>query len=221
MSSDGVLFKSLSKIHKKTKTPVIATLLGGFLSGILGAIFSLRQLVDMLSIGTLLAYSIVAFCVMILRYECYDENDMEQYSFDEFCKRVICLKLLKAPTRKTSNFVKTLSVSIMIFSTVLSALLSYFDFTSSVLFFIILFTILVISSLILIYLQPTDRTIKLSFKTPLVPIIPALSIFINVYLMMQLNAATWIRFGVWLVVGKTFMQDNKKGQSNFIFFSCV
>jgi solute carrier family 7 (cationic amino acid transporter), member 3 len=214
MSSDGVLFKSLSKIHKKTKTPVIATLLGGFLSGILGAIFSLRQLVDMLSIGTLLAYSIVAFCVMILRYECYDENDMEQYSFDEFCKRVICLKLLKTPTRITSNFVKTLSVSIMI-------LLSYFDFTSSVLFFIILFTILVISSLILIHLQPTDRTIKLSFKTPLVPIIPALSIFINVYLMMQLNAATWIRFGVWLVVGKTFMQDNKKGQSNFIFFSCV
>lgn len=37
------------------------------ITGILAAIFELSQLVNMMSIGTLLAYSIVACCVLILR----------------------------------------------------------------------------------------------------------------------------------------------------------
>lgn len=38
------------------------------LKGLLSLIFDLNQLIDMLSIGTLLAYSVVSVCVVILRY---------------------------------------------------------------------------------------------------------------------------------------------------------
>lgn len=49
----------------------------GVLTGILAAFFNLDQLVHMMSIGTLMAYSIVAACVMLLRYEVADENDKD------------------------------------------------------------------------------------------------------------------------------------------------
>ncbi|KAG7247379.1 hypothetical protein CRUP_024959 [Coryphaenoides rupestris] len=33
------------------------------------------------------------------------------------------------------------------------------------------------------------------------PFIPVISMFVNVYLMMQLDRGTWIRFAVWMVIG--------------------
>jgi amino acid transporter len=67
MASDGVIFKFLGKVLPKLKTPYVASLLSGFLAALLGCIFNLNELVDMLSIGTLMAYTLVAVCVLLLR----------------------------------------------------------------------------------------------------------------------------------------------------------
>nr|CAI5848951.1 unnamed protein product [Callosobruchus analis] len=68
MASDGLLFKSLGKVHSHFQTPFIGTLIAGGLAGILACIFELTKLTEMMSIGTLLAYSMVAACVLVLRY---------------------------------------------------------------------------------------------------------------------------------------------------------
>lgn len=39
-------------------------------------------------------------------------------------------------------------------------------------------------------------------QVPLVPLIPGASILANVFLMMKLSALTWVRFSVWIAIGK-------------------
>ena len=63
------MFKFLSRVHPKFKTPVNATLLSGITFGLMAAVFNLDVLMDFMSIGTLLAYTMVSACVIILRYK--------------------------------------------------------------------------------------------------------------------------------------------------------
>ncbi|KAA3673712.1 uncharacterized protein DEA37_0006891 [Paragonimus westermani] len=67
MASDGLIFRFFGKVHPRFRTPLIGTVISGLLAGVMAAIFNLKDLVDMMSIGTLLAYSLVAVSVLILR----------------------------------------------------------------------------------------------------------------------------------------------------------
>jgi cationic amino acid transporter 1 len=77
MAGDGLIFRFFAIVHPRFQTPLIATFVSGLLAAIMAAIFSVNELADMMSIGTLNAYSLVSFCVLILRYhEDFDEDDI-------------------------------------------------------------------------------------------------------------------------------------------------
>lgn len=70
-------------------------------------------------------------------------------------------------------------------------------------FAIVIFSIcglLLFFTLVSLSLQPVSR-VKLSFKVPLVPYLPGISIIANIYLVLKLSWETWIRFGVWMAIG--------------------
>jgi len=52
-----------------------------------------------------------------------------------------------------------------------------------------------------IFLRRSDPDRRRPFRAPWVPVTPLISIVACLYLMLQLPIVTWIRFGIWLVIG--------------------
>ncbi|XP_018611024.1 high affinity cationic amino acid transporter 1 isoform X1 [Scleropages formosus] len=223
MAEDGLLFKFIAKISSRTKTPLIATLTAGAVAAVMAFLFDLKDLVDLMSIGTLLAYTLVAACVLVLRYQ--PEQPIQLYQMantqDEMelsesigtlsmgilpgMEERLSLKNVFFPENpepsKLSSFVVNVSTSILGFLIVVFSVLAVQG--GLALWNVILLSVLVVTCLgltLVIWRQPESRT-KLSFKVPLLPFIPVISMFANVYLMMQLDRGTWIRFAVWMAIG--------------------
>lgn len=104
MADDGLLFAFMGTIHSKFQTPLLGTLLTGFLTALLACFFKLGQLIKMMSIGTLLAYSMVAGCVLILRYR-YIDNLKDSASAKDISiwRQSFNLNALKLPSRLSSK----------------------------------------------------------------------------------------------------------------------
>uniref|UniRef100_H2Z4N3 Cationic amino acid transporter C-terminal domain-containing protein n=1 Tax=Ciona savignyi TaxID=51511 RepID=H2Z4N3_CIOSA len=209
MAQDGLIFRFLAKINKRFKTPLIATLLSGLLAGIMVLLFDLEDLVDMMSIGTLLAYTLVAMCVLILRYQPEKEDSKsgprismadfnELDSSETLLSRLINPKL-NFPTLKSGKLVYS---CVMVIAFVLCAALVNFSHTSySLAMVLCLISSALIILLTIVILRQPQSTKKLTFTVPFVPILPILSSVCNIYLMCELSSGTWIPFSVWMVIG--------------------
>uniref|UniRef100_A0A8D0AL08 Solute carrier family 7 member 3a n=1 Tax=Sander lucioperca TaxID=283035 RepID=A0A8D0AL08_SANLU len=156
MAEDGLLFRILSRIDTRTKTPLMATIASGVVAALMAFLFDLAALVDLMSIGTLLAYSLVAISVFIT---------------------VLCIIL--------ANCLSMLQAG-----------------HPAVVVPCVILTLLCVVCLVIICRQPESKE-ALNFKVPLLPWLPLFSVFVNIYLMMQLDRGTWCRFAVWMLIGFT------------------
>uniref|UniRef100_A0AAY4B1E4 Cationic amino acid transporter C-terminal domain-containing protein n=1 Tax=Denticeps clupeoides TaxID=299321 RepID=A0AAY4B1E4_9TELE len=182
MADDGLLFKFLARISPRTQTPVTATLTSGLVAAVMAFLFDLKDLVDLMSIGTLLAYTLVAACVLILRSVpsyvvlCYQ-------SYMNCALRLGWSDCRFSGMDKSSHTHTPLSSGLLVCA--ICVLAVHGGSTT--------WSVIAISILVLLCLP--------IIMVPLLPILPIVSMFINVYLMMQLGRGTWIRFSFWMVIG--------------------
>uniref|UniRef100_A0A672T0J6 Solute carrier family 7 member 1 n=1 Tax=Sinocyclocheilus grahami TaxID=75366 RepID=A0A672T0J6_SINGR len=224
MAEDGLLFKFLANISEKSKTPIIATVTSGIVAAVMAFLFDLKDLVDLMSIGTLLAYTLVAACVLVLRYQpeqpsvnvqyqrasCQEETEADSINessagFLPGSQDLCTLSNLLSPKNEEPSRLSGFTVNIC--TSVLGVLVCVFCVVAvqggfQIWALTVLACLAVVCFIItmLIWRQPESKT-KLSFKVPLLPFLPVLSMFINVYLMMQLDAGTWMRFAIWMAIG--------------------
>jgi len=68
MAHDGLLPQIFARVHPRTQTPWISTIIIGIICAIVSAIFPLSVLGEMTSIGTLVAFFLVHISVMIMHF---------------------------------------------------------------------------------------------------------------------------------------------------------
>nr|XP_029136458.1 cationic amino acid transporter 2-like isoform X3 [Labrus bergylta] len=162
MARDGLLFKPLCYMSSR-QSPVLATLASGAVAAFMVLLFDLKALVDMSSIGTIFAYSLVAICVLILRYK-------EDAGFIHRSEPFTVTGLFRPPSRpthRTSKNVNIMTVIILFLVVFLSLLVSEAlyslrmrEWWSTLL--VTVFTLTLILAVVIIWRQP-QSTAKAAF----------------------------------------------------------
>ncbi|KFP61299.1 Cationic amino acid transporter 4, partial [Cariama cristata] len=217
MAEDGLFFQVFSQVHPRTQVPVVGIVVFGLLMALLALVFDLEALVQFLSIGTLLAYTFVAASIIVLRFqqqkvdvpvpagggrpspEPHEGPSAGQLkaAFEPY------LEFLSDfyPGEVVTVAVVTLMVSAICLCSVLVFGNTHLHLpTWSYSLLLVLFSLGFLLSLLLIWAHEQQRSAQ-TFQIPLVPLSPALSIVLNIYLMLKLSYMTWLRFAVWLLLG--------------------
>ncbi|XP_034088421.1 cationic amino acid transporter 2-like [Gymnodraco acuticeps] len=203
MARDGLLFHFLTRVTAKG-SPALATISSGFVAAIMALLFDLEALVEMMSIGTLFAYTLVAICILILRYQ-PDPSEDSDLQIIETNTKFSLFNPPSTPNSSTSRRVTILTILSVACLVSLSVILSQaLDALANLevwsLVLVSILALIVLFNTFLIWRHPQNSS-KASFMVPLLPALPLVSTFINVYLMVQLGGETWIRYAIWMLVG--------------------
>lgn len=262
MASDRLIFSFFAKINERTGTPVIACAVSGLFTALLAMFLDLSTLAEMLSIGTLLSYTIVSISVILLRYkpgsviedtgaqisdgtgglglnedvDIFEESENHSKSSDDATEskkttaaaatttdpfssnensssppvlsRVIKCILgprLDGPTEDSYLVVKIALVVFILDTIGLQCCLVWgMDRLTSkdplIIVIFVLFLMWMLLAFDVIARQPESKN-TLTFKVPFLPFLPLAAVFINIFLLLELQTLTWIRFAVWMVIG--------------------
>ncbi|XP_048478372.1 cationic amino acid transporter 3 [Plutella xylostella] len=193
MASDGLMCRCLAHVSTRGQSPVAATLLSVALIAFLSSTMELTQLIMMLCVGTLMSYTFVAACVIALRYA----SPIKPASQAGLLRQLFGCGERHNASSLSSNIVNVTTFLFVVVSIAAALVGLHLD---APLVPLVTLNVVAVALVLVISLQPTAKE-ELAFKTPLVPLIPCLSIYIDIHLMMHVSPQTWIRVLIWILIG--------------------
>lgn len=183
MSRDGLLPPVFARLHPKYRTPAFSTILTGFVVAIPSLFLNLTEVTDLTSIGTLFAFILVSGGIIVLNPTGKQKHDGKGF---------------RVPYADSRRYLPLIWLVIFVlawnsgfdFSSFKSELSGKFELPEIIRHHFPLIIFCLVS--ILITFQAVIKRWSL---------IPVLGLLTNLYLMSQLGATNWFRFGIWLVVG--------------------
>jgi amino acid transporter len=176
MSRDGLLPKKFSKVHSKFGTPSFATIVTGLFVGVPSLFMSIGRMTDLTSIGTLFAFVLVCFGVLVLPRL---SPDVKKKSFQlpyingQFIIPVLAAIFIYFGLDRISNAFVAIQTE------------GYQEF----LYLIFVFVLIIVS--ILSFIR----------KYSVIPIVGAMCCM---YLMIEIPPVSWLWFFVWMTIGLVF-----------------
>lgn len=244
MARDGLLPAFFSDINKRTQVPIKSTIVTGIGSATLAFFMDVSELAGMVSVGTLLAFTMVAISVLILRYVPPDvvplpsslQESIDAYSDAQESSGIISQVSGGSSKDSTQPLLGKKDASIdypilvekvqdilteknrrkiagwtIMFTCIGAFLLTYAASSLGLPSFLrfsvcgVGGTFLLSGLIVLTCIDQDERRHKFGhaggFICPFVPLLPITCILINLYLLINLGAATWARVSVWLIVG--------------------
>ena len=77
MSDDGLLFSWMGHVNQRTQIPLNAMYFFAAIGAIMALFIEITTLIEMMSIGTLIAYLVVSASVIVIRYQPINELDIQ------------------------------------------------------------------------------------------------------------------------------------------------
>ncbi|XP_076901497.1 cationic amino acid transporter 2, vacuolar-like [Bidens hawaiensis] len=252
MARDGLLPPFFSEVNTRTQVPVKSTILTGFIAATLAFLMDVEQLAGMVSVGTLLAFTMVAISVLILRYVPPDEVPLPsslQAAIDSVSLRYSNIIRTEEADVEVSNgqigvsrgknkrshkkggksveypLIANVAAEALfnekrrrkvagwtIMLTCVGALTLTYSASNLGIPSYLRLTVCGIGGILLLlglgvltYIEQDDARHNFGhtggFICPFVPLLPILSILINMYLLLNLGADTWLRVSIWLLIG--------------------
>ncbi|XP_075251439.1 cationic amino acid transporter 4-like isoform X2 [Convolutriloba macropyga] len=213
ISQDGLFMRILSKVNKTTQVPVFSTVIGSVLIGLVAIFLSLDHLTELVSFGNVVNHTLLAFAIIVVRYT--DKplllEDAKQTNIDHkphFQSETEPLTLNKNNSGWTSKKVKILAAFVI--SSVSAVLfiqpVYIFDGSRAIRYVcLICFVSFSLLSLgVIVYFGKKYKQQAPSsglFRTPLVPLLPAVSIWMNLCIMAHFGTQ-YLLFGLfWASLG--------------------
>ncbi len=176
MSRDGLLPKKFSKVHPKFGTPAFATVITGIFVGIPSLFMSISRMTDLTSIGTLFAFVLVCFGVLVLPR--LTGNSVQQafrlpYINGKYIIPVLATLFIILSNQRISNAISSWKS----------------EGYQEILFLLFILILLLVAVLSFIR------------NFSLIPIIGALCCL---YLMIEIPPISWLWFFIWMSIGLIF-----------------